>query len=241
MLQAVCFDFYGTLIRWRQHLEPTVRKVAARYGLALDWERYQDARKHVTAAYDACTPDRGTAAMIERLIAGYQDFLRELGAREHLDQLAWEIAQYDHAFFSPANAVLYPEVVPALAALRGKGLRLGVVSNFHVPLHNLLEEVGIESYFDVVIASHDSRVRCEKPQARIFELALAALTVAPAHALHVGDDYQADVLGAHGAGLHAVFLDREGLHPGLWPRTIASLEALPELVRAIANDSGGQA
>lgn len=236
-MKAVFFDFSGTLVWWPQSLEATTRKLAARYGLTLDWSHLAQAREHANAAYGSA-PTAGTLAIMQRVLLGYQDFLRELGVRQHLGQLAWEVAQDHHALFSPNNARLYPEVRAALDALRAGGLKLGVISNFDLPLHNLLEALGIEGYFDAAIASHDGRVQCEKTERRIFELALAALGVAPQEAMHVGDAYEADVLGAHAAGLHAVFLDRDGLRPGIWPRTIASLEALPGLARALANDAG---
>ncbi|MHB0874829.1 MAG: HAD family hydrolase, partial [Anaerolineae bacterium] len=162
-IRAVFFDFYGTLAYWREPLEATVRKVAARYGLALDWTQFPEARNRLETVWSACQPDSGTMATIERLMTGYRELWRELDAREHLSQLAWEVAQYDHALFSPANAVLYSDALPALRGLRASGLRLGVISNFHTPLHNILESLGVESYFDVVIASHDERVQCEKP------------------------------------------------------------------------------
>ncbi len=102
-IRAVYFDFNGTLAYWRQPLEATVRKVAGRYGLALDWTQLAEARGQLEAAWSACQPSGGVAATIELLMAAYQDLWRRLGAREYLGQLAWETAQYDHAVFSPAG------------------------------------------------------------------------------------------------------------------------------------------
>lgn len=233
-ITAVYFDFYGTLADWRQPVEASMRKVAVRYGLALDWSRLPEARQQLEAAWVACGPDGGTLATMERLMAAYQDYVRLLGAREHVGQLAWEVAQADHSMFTAHNTVVYPDTRPALDALRGAGLRLGVISNFHTPLYNILEFLEIEGYFEAVIASHDERVRCEKPDRRIFELAMTALGVAPAEAVYVGDTFAADVVGADGAGMHAVYLDRTGSHGDRWPRAITSLAALPALVASLA-------
>ena len=64
-----------------------------------------------------------------------------------------------------------------------------------------------------------------KPHASIFEAALAALEVAPAEAVMVGDSYADDIEGARALGIRAILIDRDGLRPGEEDR-IASLGEL---------------
>jgi putative hydrolase of the HAD superfamily len=108
---------------------------------------------------------------------------------------------------------LFPEVPEVLAELKGRGVRLGVVSNWDSRLPKILEGLGIAGYFDFVLAS--AHVGAAKPAARIFEEALARAGVAGAEAVHIGDSCEDDVHGARRAGLHAVWLDRAD---GGWPR-----------------------
>ena len=78
-----------------------------------------------------------------------------------------------------------------------------------------------------------AEVGVAKPDARIFEFALRALGVEPENVWHVGDDLNADVAGAKGASLTAVWLNRRGnLRTGDGPKPdyeIRSLRQLPVL------------
>jgi len=107
---------------------------------------------------------------------------------------------------------------------------MGIISNWDTPLHAMVEELGLALYFEVIVASHDQRVRSAKPAAAIFEYALNAVGVSPEEAVHVGDSFEADIIGAHAAGIRAVLLDRDGTQTGRWGETIQTLHALPDLL-----------
>ena len=79
-----------------------------------------------------------------------------------------------------------------LAALRARGLRLAVVSNFDGRLLPLLDALGLATRVDAVVPSSRRR-GAPSPTPRIFHAALARLGVAPAATLHVGDDLSTDV------------------------------------------------
>jgi HAD superfamily hydrolase (TIGR01549 family) len=230
MLKAVFFDFFGTLIFWTQPLHVTIRKLAERYGLELDWEVYPEAREFMTAAYEASTPTDNILETMERMVNGCRAFLKTLGVREHLEQMAWEVLQYEHAMFSRNNATLYDDVLPTLERLKGSGVKMAIVSNWDTPLHNTVETLGIDGYFDAIVASHDERVGSAKPDAGIFEYTLNALNVSKAEVVHVGDSYESDIVGADSAGIRAILLDRDGTQAGRWSETIGQLGELPELL-----------
>ncbi|HET7042441.1 MAG TPA: HAD family hydrolase, partial [Gemmatimonadales bacterium] len=103
-----------------------------------------------------------------------------------------------------------PATIPALRRLRERSVPLGVVSNSDGRVQEALEAAGFGGLFGVVVDS--KLVGFEKPDPRIFLPALAALGVAPAEALYVGDLYEVDVVGARRAGMAAVLLDPAGLH-----------------------------
>lgn len=98
-----------------------------------------------------------------------------------------------------------PGVPAALRALRASGLRLVVVSNSDGTANQLLADVGLASLVDLVVDS--SVIGVEKPDAGIWQHALRPFAVPEGRALHVGDLYAIDVVGARAAGLHAVLLD----------------------------------
>ena len=124
---------------------------------------------------------------------------------------------------------LVPEgVVPALERLRARVPRLVVVSNANGRLHVVMERLGLARFFDVMLDSHLEGV--EKPDPRLFEIALERAGGRPETTLHVGDFYWIDVQGARAAGLRAVLLDSAGLYPEADCPRIRSLAELPGLL-----------
>jgi HAD superfamily hydrolase (TIGR01549 family) len=230
MTKTVFFDFFDTLIFWTQPLHITIRKIADRYQLRLDWSVYDEARAILTEAYEASKPTNSIRDTIFRQLDGCCAILKKLGVCEHVEQIAWEVLQYEHALFSRNNATLYKDVLPTLDRLQQMDLKMGIISNWDTPLHAMVEELGLAPYFEVVVASHDQRVRSAKPDAAIFEYALNAVGVSPEEAVHVGDSFEADIMGAHSAGLRAILLDRDGTQTGQWGETIRTLHALPDLL-----------
>ncbi len=124
------------------------------------------------------------------------------------------------------------ELVPdgteaALAKLRALGLRLVVVSNANGQVRNLFDRLGLSKYFDCLIDSFVEGV--EKPDPRLFRIALDRSGAQAASTLHVGDLYHVDVIGARAAGLQAVLLDAAGLYPDVDCPRVRSLGELVEL------------
>ena len=230
MIKTVFFDFFETLIFWTQPLHVTIRKIADRYQLRLDWSVYDEAQAILTEAYEASKPTNNIRDTIFRQLDACCVFLKKLGVREHIDQIAWEVLQYEHALFSRNNATLYEDVLPALDRLQQMDLKMGLISNWDTPLHAMVEELGLAPYFEVVVASHDQRVRSAKPDAAIFEYALNTVGVSAEEAVHIGDSFEADIMGAHAAGIRAILLDRDGTQTGRWEETIRTLHALPDLI-----------
>jgi len=161
---------------------------------------------------------------IERTAA----FLRALGRAAD----AGRAAAFEQARFTALNRsfVLFDDVLACLDALRKQSLRLGVITNNDGPhQRRKLAKVGLHDAFDAVAISGE--VGTGKPDPAIFAHACAALGVAPDAALHVGDRLDADALGALGAGLRGVWLDRLGI-AGDERRVpvVSTLSAVPALV-----------
>jgi len=103
---------------------------------------------------------------------------------------------------------LYDDVLPTLAALK-PNYKLAVITNGPgTTQRDKLQFLKLEPYFDVCTISGE--VGHNKPSAAIFEHTLGALGVTADEALHVGDSLPADVAGALGAGMTAVWLNRKG-------------------------------
>jgi HAD superfamily hydrolase (TIGR01509 family) len=122
-----------------------------------------------------------------------------------------------------------PGTLETLAQLKELGYTLGVVSNADGRVESFLRLVGITRHLDFVIDS--GLVGVEKPDPRIFEIALGRANVQPAEAVHVGDVYEMDVLGARAAGVDPVLIVTNG---GEVPADVPVIRSLPELVDRLA-------
>jgi putative hydrolase of the HAD superfamily len=156
----------------------------------------------------------------------YRRFLEELGVEDH--GLSLEL----YATFSSTSSYrLFDDVLPSLDRLKERGYRLGLISNFEGWLEEMLVELEVGHLFDAAVISGVEGV--EKPDPRIYEIAIARVGVKPESAVHVGDSVAADVRPALSVGLKAVLLDRaaryESVDLGEVPR-ISSLEELPPLI-----------
>jgi len=124
-----------------------------------------------------------------------------------------------------------PEAAAALARVKRAGLVAGVISNSNGSVRSILEATGLAGHLDFVIDS--SLVGVEKPDRRIFDLALGEAGVRADEAVYVGDLYSVDVLGARAAGLAAVLLDPRGF----WgPRDCLVARGLAEAVSLVLGE-----
>lgn len=104
------------------------------------------------------------------------------------------------------NLVLFDDVAPTLTELKKRGVILGLISNIEQDINETPTRLGLPSWMEIVVTSQDAGVN--KPQPEIFLEALKRAGVQPTEALYVGDQYQVDVLGANGAGMKGILLDR---------------------------------
>jgi putative hydrolase of the HAD superfamily len=102
----------------------------------------------------------------------------------------------------------FDDAAPALAELRGLGLRLACVSNWDYTLPDVLASCGLGGALDDVVTS--AAVGARKPDPRIFEVALERAGCPADEALHVGDTADEDLAGARAAGIRALLIDRDG-------------------------------
>lgn len=131
------------------------------------------------------------------------DFAKELSYPEPLD-----IADMVRSFCRSPYIASYSDVVPALQLLRPRVGSMWWISNgfakYQVPV---VEALGLQRYFDGYFAPETHGAI--KPQAEIFQAAIAAAGELPGAGVHVGDRLTDDVAGPKRAGMYAVLLERE--------------------------------
>ena len=85
-------------------------------------------------------------------------------------------------------------------------MQIGIVSDWGSNLRDIVTGLGLDRYLDFVLAS--GAIGLAKPNPAFFRVALERADLDAADALMVGDSYRADVRGAWGAGVDALWLDR---------------------------------
>lgn len=93
----------------------------------------------------------------------------------------------------------------ALDAVRAVGVKVAIISNSEGMLDRLFTDLGVLQHFDLVVDS--GKVGVEKPDPRIFRFALERFDIPAERALHLGDVFATDVLGARAAGIRHALID----------------------------------
>lgn len=203
-LSTLLFDYGGTLAFLDFEL---LAREFSRPGRKLDALGLEHAEYEGRAALDRCLLNRPTIG----LDAAYEEFfrswmravgipaneIREIGERFrdlHREACMWRIIR--------------PGTFEALDRLKSAGLKLAIVSNADGRVEADARRFGLASFFDVIIDSQV--VGFEKPDPRIFQLALERLGTSAEDAMYVGDIYSIDMLGARAAGIPGKLMDQHG-------------------------------
>jgi putative hydrolase of the HAD superfamily len=200
MLEAVLFDWGHTLMDWVWDEELLV--AGHREGLRAIGREDVSITEHFRERYEPLFWAPGTIEEVE-----YPTLVRQLLGDFGIavsDEELGRFLEAEHAAWTPSRR-LGTTSHALLEALRGRGLRLGVVSNAFDPpalLHRDLADAGIAERVDYAVFS--SEVGRRKPDAAIFARALDALGVPAERTLFVGDRLYEDVRGARDVGMRTV-------------------------------------
>lgn len=208
MIDTLFLDAGGVLVHpsW-----PRVSDALAEQGVTVSAEALSHAEPYAMRALDEATVV-GTTDDQNRGWLYFNLVLQEAGVplSTRTDQALEMLREYHKAHNLWEH--VEPDIVPALESLRSRGLRMVVVSNANGRLRHLFERLDLSRWFDLLLDSHEWGV--EKPDPRLFEVALERSGASRERTVHVGDLYHVDVAGARRAGLaHAVLFDVAGLYP----------------------------
>ena len=223
-VRAVCFDLDNTLwdvwpviMRAEQKMYDFLAERYPRVVANMTMEMMRAAREQTAAAHPQMRHDF--------------TFLRKQTLREHAKEFGYAEAMVDEAFeafIQARNQVdLYPDVVPALEQLRAR-YRLFTASNGNADI----DRIGLGHFFERTVNAR--LVGALKPDPAIFHKVIEGTDLQAHEVVYVGDDPLLDVEGARGAGMHAIWIDRQGEK---WPAQIApatyTVRSLTELVELL--------
>jgi putative hydrolase of the HAD superfamily len=212
MIKAVFFDLYHTLVTYDPPQEELEVRALKELGIDADPE---DFRRPLVIADEYIYGEIARQPLSFRspeeklaLYARYQEIaLREAGI-EYDKKLVLSVLGKAQQF--KMNLVLFDDVAPALTDLKARGLILGLISNIEQDITDTLQRLKLPSWLSIIVTSLDAGAN--KPQPEIFQYALKEAGVPPSEAIYVGDQYQVDVLGAQGAGIKGILIDRHNFH-----------------------------
>lgn len=232
MIKAILLDLFGTVVGYGDVVSGTdlawrgIYAVLARLGLSTPYESFAPDWERQLVEPLAPEEDTEQTPFLGKML--------RLLRRCSLPQDRAAAAEAASACLRGWDTHLYlPEdTLPTLRALRPH-YRLALVSNFDHPpyVRELLQRLKLETCFDVVIISGD--VRIDKPDPRIYHMALDALGCAAQESVFVGDSLSTDIAGALAVGCRPVLMDLRDRHPSYPGERI---RALGELVGRLDGD-----
>jgi putative hydrolase of the HAD superfamily len=219
--RAILFDALGTLLTFEPPAPGLRAALLARTGVDVG--------------------EAGAKAAIRAEIAYYRSHLHEGTDPEALHELRVRCARAMDLPF-PTEVVLgalmeslrfhaFPDSAPTLRALRARGLRTVVVSNWDWSLHERLHETGLAELVDGAVAS--AEIGSAKPDGAIFAAGLRIAGTGPGETWHVGDTPSADVDGARAAGIRPILIARDERARSL--DGVTTVRSLSELIPLLAH------
>ena len=233
-IKAILFDLDGTL---RHHL-PSAGEVFVEYARSLGLQISEEDKiraEHWAHFYFAHSFE--IQADIKMFKNDQKDFWINFTRRRlvasgihsaRAADLAPQISAYMGEAYKPEIHV--PEdALPLLKFLKESGYVLGMVSNRDDPYQEEMQNLKLDSYFQFFLAGGE--VKSFKPDALIFERALELAGTSAQETIYIGDNYFADIVGSHRAGLIPVLYDPISLFPDADCVVIKSFAELPELLK----------
>ena len=101
---------------------------------------------------------------------------------------------------------LFPKTPSTLIYLKSKGYHLGVISDgITIKQWEKLIRLGLHHFFDEVVTSEEAGV--EKPDEKIFRLALDRMECQPTKSIMIGNKFNKDIIGAINIGMSAILVN----------------------------------
>lgn len=235
MIKAITFDMWNTLIQDKHYGDLRVKRISQALREMGISKSHSEIRKAYLSTHDYVYKawkdenyrfvqvDERLNYILERLEADLTEPLR-LKVLTDLQE------------FALADP---PELVEgAIDTLRtlSLSLRMGMISDSgYTPgriLRRALAKHGVLRLFRVAVFSDENGYN--KPHGSMFEKALSGLDVKPSEAVHVGDTFATDIVGAKAAGMKAVWLNAQGQPSAGSCKPDFEIRALPEVVSILS-------
>ncbi len=191
MKKLVLFDLDGTLLD---------RDESVKQFIAIQYDRLNNHLSHIPKIDYA-------ARFIELDCHGHvwkDKVYQYLVTEFQITSITWQALLNDYETQFQFHCVPFIGLVEMLDTLKQQGYRLGMITNGRGDFQaSAISGLGIQDYFDVILISEIEQVR--KPEAEIFDRAMTRLGCSAQDSVFVGDNPEADIMGAKNAKLRTIW------------------------------------
>ncbi len=215
MIKAVFFDWFYTLARFEPPRHQLYGRAFREFGIELPPEKVMRGILIADQYFfeenaKSSVAERSPEEQLEVYIHYPNTILTEARAKAPED-LPLKIIKRVREQFKGVAFSLFDDVLPTLKVLKQQNLTLGLLTNLNSDMVSICRGLGLESYIDFVVTSKEAGA--DKPSPPIFLAALDKAGVNASEAVHVGDQYKLDVIGARGIGIKPILVDRYDTYP----------------------------
>jgi len=215
MIKAVFFDWFYTLARFEPPRHQLYNQAFREFGIELSPEKVM---RGILLADEYFFQENAKSPVAKRspeeqleVYTHYPNTILTEGGANASKELSLKVLERVREQYKSATFALFDDVLPTLKALKQQNLTVGLLTNIDRDMASTCRELGLESYLDFVVTSKETGV--DKPNPPIFLAALEKAGVNASEAVHVGDQYKLDVIGARAVGINPILIDRYDMHP----------------------------
>jgi len=215
VIKAVFFDWFNTLAHFNPPRHELYIQAFRQFGIELPTKEV--IRGILTA--DRYYFEENAKSPVEKrsrqeqlqVFVHYPKAILAEGGVKVAKELPLKVMQIVARQFKGVTFALYDDVLSTLKTLKERKFVLGLLTNLNKDMNAICRELGLEPYLDFVVTSGE--VGSDKPAPPIFLAALQRAGVNASEAVHVGDQYNLDVLGARGVGITPILIDHYDIYP----------------------------
>ncbi len=216
-MKAIFFDWFNTLAHYNPPREELQSQALREFGINVSPQKIMPGLLIADRDYleeNAAFPIRQRSPEEQaKIYARYQQMiLTEAGVNVSNDpDIFVKIVKRVRELSAGMSFALFDDVLPTLKTLNEQKFILGLLTNLDRDMTPICRQMGLEPFVSFVVTSGE--VGADKPKPPIFLAALRQARVKASEAVHVGDQYKIDIIGARGVGITPILIDRYNLYP----------------------------
>jgi putative hydrolase of the HAD superfamily len=215
LIRAVFFDWFNTLAQYEPPREQLQSQALQEFGINASPRELERGllvadRNYFEESARSPIRERSTEEQAMIFIQYQKTVLSEVGVNVPEEQIL-KIMDRLQQLYGGLTFAIFDDVLLTLKGLKEQNFTLGLLTNLPSGIDTICENLGVKPYLDFIVTSAEAGA--DKPNPAIFRLALERAGVNSTEAVHVGDQYHLDIIGARGVGINTILLDRFDFYP----------------------------